>query len=86
MRERLPWKDRRHIIEILWDIPGKLGTQVYWVRQLAEPVMADDGSNGTMVFAVAVDGSVETVYIRRAEQDNSPEFFGAEQVFDCVTG
>ena len=86
LRDRLPEPIRQEVVGHLWAIPGRSGTQVYLVRQLPEYIVTEDGSNGNLVFAVAVDGSVETVYIRRNEQDNSPAFFGAERVWDCITG
>jgi hypothetical protein len=53
--------------------PGERGTVVYLLA---------DRVNG-IVVAVAVDGSVETVYLRRPEQDMSTESFGlARKVVD----
>jgi hypothetical protein len=42
----------------------------------------DTTVSGDLLVAVAVDGSVETVYFRRASQDMSPAFFGARAVRD----
>lgn len=39
-------------------------------------------SNGEMLVAVAHEGSVETVFYRRAAQDMSASFFGASKVVD----
>ena len=53
--------------------PGEQGTIIYLLA---------DQTNG-IVIAVAVDGSVETVYLRRPEQDISIESFGmARKVVD----
>lgn len=57
------------------------GTHAYLLR-LPAPVRADDGSNGNVLVVIAVDGSVETVYFRRADQDLSPAYFGARRVHD----
>jgi hypothetical protein len=39
-------------------------------------------SNGEVIVAIAVGGSVETVFFRRASQDMTPEFFGVKTVID----
>lgn len=39
-------------------------------------------SNGDTLIAVANEGSVETVFFRRASQDMSAGFFGARKVVD----
>lgn len=59
---------------------GEPGTVAYLVGTYVEPFRADDGSNGDTIVAVAVDGSVETVFFRRSSQDMSAEFFGARKV------
>ena len=73
-----------HTVELLESIPGEPGTIAYLVGRTAGKVHADDGSNGDLVFAVAIDGSVETVYFRRASQDCSASFFGARKVVDLT--
>jgi hypothetical protein len=70
------------VLERLEGIMGQPGTIAYIVGDLPYKAQAKDGSNGELVIAVAVEGSVETVYFRRATQDISPEFFGAQWVFD----
>lgn len=58
---------------MLGEWPGERGTVIYLLA---------DRPNGVIV-AVAVDGSVETVYLRRPEQDMSTESFGlARKVVD----
>jgi hypothetical protein len=60
---------------IMGAVPGKVKapaiTDKWWLD-----------SNGELVIAVAVDGSVETVFFRRASQDISAAFFGAHAVVD----
>jgi hypothetical protein len=63
---------------------GELGTVAYLVARLDRSVRALDGSNGDLVIAVAVDGSVDTVYYRRKEQDCTPRFFGAQKIVSLV--
>ena len=70
------------LIERLERIYGEQGTVAYIVAALPSKAYAKDGSNGELVIAVAVEGSVETVYFRRATQDMSPGFFGARKVVD----
>jgi len=68
------------LIERLERIYGEPGTVAYIVGILPAKMSAADGSNGDVVVAVAIDGSVETIYFRRASQDMSAEFFGARKV------
>lgn len=68
------------IIGRLEAVPGRPGTVAYLAARLDKPVDTGDGSNGDLVFAVAVDGSVDTVYLRRKEQDCTARFFGAREV------
>jgi hypothetical protein len=70
------------LIEQLEDIIGETGTFAYIMGELPGKARSADGSNGELVIAVAVDGSVETLFFRRASQDNSPAFFGARAVID----
>ena len=72
------------IIEMLEATPGQSGVVAYIVARLTHKMETRDGSNGDLVIAVAVDGSVETVYFRRSTQDNSPAFFGAERIVDLT--
>lgn len=68
------------IIGRLEAVPGEQGTVAYLVARLDKPVDTGDGSNGDLVFAVAVDGSVDTIYLRRKEQDITARYFGARKV------
>lgn len=61
-------------IDDLWATEGEPGTVAYRVGILGNEY----------AFAIAVDGSVETVYFRRKSQDCSPAFFGASKVVDLV--
>jgi len=61
--------------------PGDYGVIAYIVADVPAK-HASDGSNGDVLVAVAVDGSIETVYFRRKSQDMSASFFGAERVED----
>lgn len=72
-------------VDILEGIIGETGTVAYLVGELPGKMRTPDGSNGELVFAVAIDGSIETVYFRRASQDCSPAFFGARKVVDLRT-
>ena len=60
-------------------VKGEPG-HIAYVLDTRAYIRADDGSNGNTVVAVAIDGSVETVYFRRSDQDMSPGYFGAERV------
>ena len=61
---------------------GERGVVAYILADIDPPVLADDGSNGDVVIALAREGSVETVFFRRSSQDLSPAFFGARAVID----
>lgn len=69
-------------VEVCESIDGEPGTIAYIVGQLTRKAHTPDGSNGELVVAVAIDGSVETVFFRRASQDVSAAFFGARTVID----
>jgi hypothetical protein len=81
IRDRVGGPFAQAIERTLEGIQGELGTVAYIVADV-EAKVADDGSNGDTLVAVAVDGSVETVYFRRSTQDMSARFFGAERVED----
>jgi hypothetical protein len=68
-----------NLILRLEDIVGEPGTVAY-AALLDAPIVTDDGSNGDTLVVIAVEGSVETVYFRRATQDMSASFFGARKV------
>jgi hypothetical protein len=72
-------------VTILEAISGEPGTVAYIVGELTGKAHTPDGSNGELVVAVAVDGSVETVFFRRASQDITAAFFGARRVVDLRT-
>lgn len=68
------------VVGSLESMQGEEGTVVYLLDRLDTPVHAEDGSNGEIVVAVAVDGSVDTIYLRRKSQDLSAAHFGARKV------
>ena len=70
------------ICALLETYDGERGVVAYILADLHPPVQADDGSNGDLLVVVVNDGSVETVYFRRHEQDTSPAYFGARKVVD----
>lgn len=70
-----------HLVGSLADIMGEVGVVAY-LLPLEGPVVADDGSNGDTLVVIANDGSVETVYFRRSDQDMSAHYFGARRVVD----
>lgn len=72
-------------VDILERITGEPGAIAYIVGDLPHKAHTADGSNGELVIAVAIDGSVETVFFRRASQDISATFFGARRVVDLRT-
>lgn len=65
--------------------PGEQGTVAYIVGRLPGKAESPDGSNGDTIVAVAVEGSVETIYFRRSTQDMTAGFFGASRVVDMPT-
>jgi hypothetical protein len=67
------------VIGDLEAVPGEPGTVAYVVRRLPT-VREVNGSVGDLVVAVAVEGSVDTIYLRRKSQDMSAGFFGADKV------
>lgn len=67
---------------LLESVTGAPGTVAYIVGAMTGKASTPDGSNGDLIVAVAIDGSVETVYYRRSSQDMSAGFFGAERVVD----
>jgi len=67
------------IIGALEAVPGEPGTVAYIVERLDKPLQTES-SNGDVVVAVAVDGSVDTIYLRRRGQDMSAGFFRARKV------
>ena len=84
--ERVPAGWAGGILARLEHAPGEPGVYAYIVANLPYIRVAEDGSNGDILVVVAVDASVETVYLRRAEQDMSAAFFGAERVVDLRAG
>lgn len=81
IRDRLDRPDAHRAVALLERASGDIGTVAYMLANVA-PKVADDGSNGDILIAVAVDGSVETVYFRRSTHDMSAAFFGADRVVD----
>lgn len=79
---RLGALNARLLAEGFEALDGEHGTVAYIMSNLPEHVLADDGSNGDVVVAVAVEGSVETVYFRRSTQDMGAAYFGARKVVD----
>jgi hypothetical protein len=77
--DRLGFDRADDILDSLERVPGVPGT-IAFVFEAQQFMVADDGSNGDTIVAIAVDGSVETVYFRRSTQDMSAEFFGADKV------
>lgn len=73
---------------ILDGTQGEGGVIAYLVGNVpASPLPPLEGqwwvpSNGDTLVAVANEGSVETVFFRRAEQDMSASYFGARKVVD----
>lgn len=80
--ERVGGEVASALIGTLEVTPGQAGTVAYVLLDLPAYMVAPDGSNGDTLIAVAVDGSVETIYYRRGEQDMSPGYFGASRVED----
>jgi hypothetical protein len=68
------------IVSRLEAMPGEPGTVAYLAAVLDKAWDTGDGSNGDLVFAVAVDGSVDTIYLRRKSQDCTARYFGARKV------
>ena len=61
------------LVLALEERPGERGTVAYLL----------DDQHGCTVVAIAVDGSIETVYLRRPEQDMRASAFGlAHKVID----
>jgi hypothetical protein len=85
MVARLGLFTTRALERVLESYNGERGTVAYLAYNMPAPAVADDGSNGEVVVVIAVEGSVETVYFRRADQDLSAEFFGASRVVDLRT-
>lgn len=82
MAARLGEAQARRWSAFLESAPGLPGVVAFLVATLPVPVRADDGSNGDTLAVIAVDGSVETVFLRRSTQDMSASFFGARKVVD----
>jgi len=84
-RERLrrrmgaEWADWVSTVLETWD--GERGIVAYILADVP-PTAAEDGSNGDLLVIVANEGSIETAYFRRSEQDISPAYFGASKVVD----
>lgn len=85
LAERVGGREADGIVRILETYNGEHGTVAYLLGHLSAKATAPDGSNGDVIVAVAVDGSVETVYFRRSSQDMSAAFFGARKVVDLRT-
>jgi uncharacterized protein with NRDE domain len=60
-------------------MPGQAGVRVY-LTLLGADLAAPDGSNGDILVAIAGDGSVDTVYLRRRGQRLDAGYFGARSV------
>lgn len=69
------------VIATLEAIAGVPGVQAYILLTVPR-FRAPDGSNGDTLVALARDGSVETVMLRRSSQDLTAGFFGADDVHD----
>ena len=82
---RLPAPLAAEVTDTLESIMGKVGDVVYICRYLWPPVVADDGSNGTVVLAVTQDGSVETVCYRRGTEGIRESYPNAELI-DLMVG
>jgi hypothetical protein len=67
------------LVDILSSYDGEAGTVAYLM--LNRNLFSMEPKRQVLV-AIAVDGSVDTIYWRRATQDLSPEFFGARKVID----
>lgn len=78
-RLRLGTRAADDLVRRLEPIVGEPDTVLY-VDGPFPYVQAPDGSNGDMIVAVAVDGSVDTVYLRRSSQTLDPAHFGARKV------
>lgn len=72
MGDRLGWELTDLLQAELEARTGEVGTVAYLLGSIA----------GEVIVAVAVDGSVETVYFRRETQDLTPVWFGASKVVD----
>lgn len=78
-------------VDLCEGMQGEGGTVAYIVGEVPASMVKPEPkadpqwyskSNGGLVIAVAVDGSIETVYFRRASQDNTAGFFGARALVD----
>lgn len=79
---RMPIEQADAHIRMLEAHPGEPDTVAYVLGRLPGKAESPDGSNGDTIIAVAVDGSVETVFFRRSTQDMTAGFFGATHVVD----
>ena len=70
------WASSVSAIIETWD--GERGIVAYILADIPSP----DGSTGELLIIVANEGSIETAYFRRSEQDISPAYFGARKVVD----
>lgn len=75
---RLGYDEAETLIADLEAVPGEPGKVVYY-RHLGESRSARDGSNGDVIVAVALNGSVDTVFLRRSSQDMGEGHFGARK-------
>lgn len=85
LQDRLPPRLAAASIRMLEAYPGETGTVAYTLGTLPGKASTPDGSNGDVIVAVAVEGSVETVFYRRSSQDMSAGFFGARKVVDLLS-
>lgn len=63
---RVGWRVAVPIIERLESTPGEPGTIAVELVRFPSPVVNETGSNGDMLVAIVVDGSVETIMLRRS--------------------
>lgn len=78
---RLGHEDADTYVYVLEQMSGQVGRVAYLLADL--PYVADEaGSRGDVIVAIAIEGSVETVYFRRHDQDMSAEWFGVDEVID----
>lgn len=80
--DRINARDGERLVGALERTTGEQGTVAYLLGRMPGKAHTADGSNGDVIVAVAIDGSVETVYYRRSTQDMSAGFFGARSVID----
>lgn len=81
LEERVGVRHAYLLASMLERMSGQVGHVAYLLEDLPT-VVTEAGSNGDVVVAIAIEGSVETIYFRRRDQDMSPEWFGVSEVID----